>query len=208
MTVHKFGPQLAYSAKLSDEPSWDAFYRRVWSDMVSSHRLDGANQWQRDGVDRIVYLPNRKEIRIDEKKRTKDYGDILLEEWSVFYGEGDRRNKIGWALDANKVCDFIAYAVIPAQRCYLLPFEILRLAFAVNRDEWVRKYRKPPAQNDGYQTINVALKWNVLYPEMVRQMLRSFGSGAIAVGPPAPVVAQAQLELQPVGVLTEKDIPW
>ena len=79
-----------------------------------------------------MVLENGRRFFVDEKKRKIDYGDILLEEWSVFHAEGDWRNRIGWALDAKKRCDFIAYAVPTACKCYLLPFELLRLTFVVH----------------------------------------------------------------------------
>jgi len=191
--VHSFSDQLEYSSRLSDEASWVAFYQRLWPNMVSAVRIDAPGQAQRDGVDRLVILANGREFRIDEKKRKRAYMDILLEEWSVYYGERDSRNKIGWALDATKRCDFVAYAIVPLHKCYLLPFEILRQAFMAHRSEWARRFRVPPAPNHGYVTMNVAIPTADLKAALWEQMHRQFASpGDCAL--PTPTIIGQQVE--------------
>lgn len=190
--VHNFRDQLAWSQNLSDEPAWTAFYQKLWPQMTGTMRVDQRGQAQRDGTDRLIVLPSGRMFRVDEKKRLKDYGDVLLEEWSVFYGEGHQRNKIGWALDPEKHCDFIAYAIIPAQRCYFLPFEHLRLAFMVNRSQWARRPNAvKDAQNEGYITRNVAVPWADLKIAIVQQMNRRFGD---RIDLPTPMRNGSQLE--------------
>src|SRR5215510_13542765 len=83
--IHRFSDQLEYSSGLSDEPAWIAFYRGLWPDLMLVIRIDRDSEWQRHGVDREIVMPNGKRFYIDEKKRKKDYGDVLLEEWSVFH---------------------------------------------------------------------------------------------------------------------------
>lgn len=190
--VHSFADQLEYSARLSDEPSWVAFYQRLWPEMVASVRVDVGGDAQRDGIDRIVHLASGRQFAIDEKKRTKYYRDIALEEWSVFYSEGDQRNKIGWALDARKRCDFIAYAIVPAQKCYLLPFELLRQAFMARRSDWVRRFRIPPTPNAGYITLNVAVPPGELKTALWEQMHRRFGKSDLPL--PTPTTTGLQIE--------------
>lgn len=191
--VHRFSDQLEYSTTLSDdEAAWVGFYRRLWPDMVTCVRYDADCRMQRDGIDREIVLVNGRRFFVDEKKRKKDYGDVLLEEWSVFYRDGDHRNKIGWALDPNKRCDFVAYAVPSAGKCYLLPFELLRQAFLCNRAAWVRQHGSLPAWNDGYATMNTPLPWNVLKAALIEQMLRKFNGNGLQL--PTPVVNGHQLE--------------
>jgi len=179
--VHSFAESLEYSAGLSDEPSWVEFYQRLWPDMANCVRVDRHGDGQRHGIDRIVIRANGQQHTIDEKKRTKDYGDVLLEEWSVFYREADPRNRIGWTLDANKRCDFIAYAIPSAKKCYLLPFELLRQAFYCNRSDWMRRFPRKEAQNNGYVTVNVALPWGDLKAAIVQQMVRKFAASGLAL---------------------------
>jgi len=190
--IHRFSDQLEYSSGLSDEPAWIAFYRGLWPDLMLVIRIDRDSEWQRHGVDREIVMPNGKRFYIDEKKRKKDYGDVLLEEWSVFHGDCDTRNKIGWTLDNHKRCDFIAYAVPCARKCYLLPFELLRLTFLCNRSSWLRDYGAIDVENEGYITRNVAIPWPTLKTELLRQMLRRFDVAALEL--PTPFTVGPQLE--------------
>ncbi len=107
------------------------------------------------------------------------------------HGETDPRNKIGWALDRKKRCDFVAYAIPLAGRCYLLPFELLRVAFTVNRSEWARVFGTRDAKNRGYLTRNVPVPWGTLHVALVQQMQRRFVNGVLEL--PTPFVVKDQL---------------
>ena len=182
--IHNFQDQLEYSAELSDESSWVSFYKRLWPDMIAAVRIDKNSQFQRWGVDREILLPNGKRFTIDEKKRKLDYGDLLLEEWSVADFDWTTKTvikgkKIGWALDAEKRCDFVAYSVPEAGKCFLLPFELTRQTFKANLSAWKAKgsaWYPKPAINDGYTTINVAVPYDVFKMALWQQMHRQFGS--------------------------------
>jgi hypothetical protein len=43
--------------------------------------------------------------------------------------------KVGW-VRKDLACDYIAYAFIPSQRCYLLPFHTLRRAWETMGKHW------------------------------------------------------------------------
>lgn len=170
--IHDFYERLDHSQKLSDEPSWVEFYRRIWPDMISCVRLDADSKLQRAGIDRAIFLPNRQiPIYVDEKKRDKDWGDLLVEEWSNL-----ERHKVGWALDKTKVCDFVAYAV--PGRCHLLPFELLRVACETHLDEWKCKPRAYPkdARNNGYTTRNCSVQWDDVWRAIRRVSMRKWGA--------------------------------
>jgi hypothetical protein len=180
--VHSFGSQLEYSANLSDEAGWIDFYRTLWPDMIVAVRIDQNSQYQKWGIDRKILLKNGKEFTIDEKKRKVDYGDILLESHSVCNFDYDRKeviswSKPGWAIDQDKRCDFIAYAIPTAGKCYLLPFEILRQTCMNHFEEWSynEKYYPKPAKNAGYTTVNFAIPFPVLQAAMWNTMKRQFG---------------------------------
>lgn len=176
VVVHDFVERLEWSQALSDEAAWVAFYRRVWPEAIAIVRADADSRWQRWGVDRWIVLPNGRQLLIDEKKRDTDYADVLLEEWSVFKGEGHPQNKIGWTLDGDKRTDFIAYAIPRRGICYLLPFELLRLAYITHRSDWQRDGWYPKdARNNGYVTRNCAVPWITLRAGIVEQMHRRFG---------------------------------
>jgi len=174
--VYDFAQQLEWSKANSDESQWNAFYQRLWPD--ARYVLTPDRESQRAGIDRRIVLPNGRNILVDEKLRsTARWSDVLLEEWSVFYGVGNPRNKVGWSLDMNKRVDFVAYAIPLLGLCYLLPFELLRQTYIANKDPWhqVRSAYPLDAQNVGYRTRNCAVKWSVLREAMAVQMHRRYG---------------------------------
>jgi hypothetical protein len=147
----------------------------------------------------MVLLPSGRQVLVDEKKREKDYGDLLLEEWSVALVGADGKTitgkKIGWALDSAKRCDFIAYSIPISGRCYLLPFELTRLAFEANIKAWKKAMgdRYPLiAKNSSYVTVNVSVQWDVFKAAIAQQMHRKWGSAA-----PLPIArtSASQLDL-------------
>lgn len=172
--AHNFQEQLEYSYEIGDEPSWEAFYGRIWVNIVGCHPISKQSKWQQWGVDRVIYTASGQQFLIDEKKRKQDYGDILLEQWSVWRGENATGNKVGWSLDPEKQCDYVAYAVPCAHKCYLLPFDLLRQTFKRNLLQWQRNYGVLSAQNDGYETVNVAVPWDELKRKLCEQMVRKF----------------------------------
>lgn len=183
--IHNFQEQLEYSSELSEEAAWVDFYRRLWPNMIQAVRIDKHSKFQQWGVDREILLPNGKRHSVDEKKRKKDYGDVLLEVCSVaeFDHKANRLarcQKPGWAVDPDKRCDFIAYAIPDAGKCWLFPFELLRQTTLHNRQAWQREPRWYPktAINDGYTTVNIAVPYDVLFLAMRKQMHRRFGEEA------------------------------
>lgn len=181
--VHNFQEQLEYSAQLSDEPAWIAFYKRLWPDMLAAVRIDKNSKFQQWGIDREILLPNGKRFSIDEKKRKKDYGDLLLEEWSVATFDKSsntviKGSKIGWTLDPEKRCDYVAYSIPEAGKCFLLPFELTRQTFKQNLEKWKKNktYYPRVAFNDGYATINCAIPYDIFKIALWQQMHRKFGN--------------------------------
>lgn len=156
--IHSFEESLAKSHEHEDAPWWREVYAAAFPRHLSavSVRQDG---WaQRAGIDRVVTLRSGKTVTVDEKVRSRSYGDIALEQWSDL-----RRGKPGW-VQKDLACDFIAYAFVPDHRCYLLPFLTLRRAWRLNGREWVRLaeaqdggYRLVDAENQGYVTRSVAV---------------------------------------------------
>lgn len=156
--VHDFNEQLAYSEQASCEPFWNAVYRKAFPSMVNHMLCSGNTQGQRMGVDRIVYLSNNLTIAIDEKKRRKNYGDIALEFLSV-----DTTGAPGW-IEKDLAIDYLAYAFMPNNQCYLLPWQILRRAWIERGEKWKqwgheRKhgFSIATAQNRGYKTHSVCV---------------------------------------------------
>ena len=156
IVTHDFQEQLAYSEEASGELFWDAIYRKAFPDMVNHMPASGDHDSQRRGIDRVVMLSNGKTLYIDEKKRKKDYPDILLE-----YISCDTTNAPGW-MEKGLFIDYLAYAFMPSQRVYLLDWLMLRRAWIRYSEEWKKKYDCVPAQNVGYKTWCVAVPIGVI----------------------------------------------
>lgn len=161
-TTHTFAESLAVSHAASDLPLWETIYRKAFPTFLSmnDHRQDGDHQ--RNGIDRSVILANSKVLLIDEKFRGKNkngtvYEDILLEYLSV-----KERNIPGWVCKPL-MCDYIAYAIGPLGKCYLLPIPQLQKAWKENGDAWIDQYKPKEAQNVGYKTVSVGVPVSVLF---------------------------------------------
>ena len=149
MTVHDFQESLARSHAEAEAPWWIEVYRRAFPGLQSAVCVRGDGWAQRGGIDRVLTLGSGKTLAVDEKVRERDWPDILLEYWSSV-----EHRKPGW-IAKDLACDFLAYAFVPSQRCYLLPFPTLRRAWTVNGREWVRRYGHRDAKNHGYTTRSV-----------------------------------------------------
>lgn len=186
MTVHNFDESLAYSHSQSDQPWWQQVYRQAFPDMVSMVDLRADGWHQRAGRDRAIILSSGRALYIDEKVRTRDYGDMLLEVWSKYphigrppypdrHDDGTavewrngRRAEPGWAMKPID-CDWLAYAIEPTATCYLIPFFGLRAAMAKSLDRWQRHATAKRhgiawrvSKNRDYLTVNIVLPLDLL----------------------------------------------
>lgn len=195
--MHDFKEKLKMSHEAEDLPCWAEIYHKAFPNVAAiiSHRDDGEHQ--RKGIDRSVILTNAKQIWIDEKARDREYGgDILLE-----YISNDRTGALGW-VEKPLLCDYIAVAYIPSAIAFLLPVLQLQAAWAKNREEWVARYKLPPARNSGYSTLNAAVPTDELYPAMGSFLRVRFTAPAPKPEPVAeqwrdPRVEQLTLEIRP-----------
>lgn len=156
--THDFNESLRLSHTAENFPFWEECYRKFFPDFQTmiSHRQDGEHQ--RAGIDRSVILSNSKQVLVDEKIRWKDYPDIALEEFS-----DEERRVPGWVMKPLR-CDYIAYAIAPTGRCYLLPLVQLQAAWRLNRARW--KVEFPfmiRARNNGYTTLSYGIPVPVLF---------------------------------------------
>jgi len=161
--IHDFRERLEFSHEAEDLPLWREVYERAFPTMVSmtSHRADG--WWQRAGIDRTIMLASSKVIRVDEKVRGRCartgivYEDILLEHIS-----NDARCVPGWVCKPL-LADYIAYAIAPLGRCYLLPVEQLQSAWRRHGEQWRATHGDRSAANVGYRTVSTPVPVRVLF---------------------------------------------
>lgn len=164
-TIHDFRESLAKSHRAADAPWWETIYRRAFPSMraMVCVRKDG---WaQRGGIDRVLTLESGRTVTVDEKVREQDWPDILLERWS-----DEAQESPGW-IQKPLACDFIAYAFVPSQRCYLLPTLTLQNAWRRCGRDWIDRYREVRAENGRYVTVSVAVPTEVLMKAMADAML-------------------------------------
>jgi hypothetical protein len=161
---HTFADSLAISEAYSDASWWLDVYRRAMPRLASvvSVREDG---WaQRGGIDRLLTLSCGRTFTVDEKIRTCDWPDILLEQWS-----DEERRVPGW-IQKPLACDFIAYAFAPSGTCYLLPVVPLQRAWRQHGREWLERYGTRRAQNPGYVSVGVPVPRDVLLTAIAQAM--------------------------------------
>jgi len=128
--LHNFQHSLNRSHSAEEMPFWEQVYKTAFPNMSAmvNHRQDGDHQ--RMGIDRSIILSNAKQITIDEKVRFKAYNDIALE-----YLSDKERNLPGWVCKPLQ-CDYIAYAIAPLGKCYLLPVIQLQMAWEAHKERW------------------------------------------------------------------------
>ena len=149
-----FHADLRYSLENRDDETLNAFYKKAFP---LSTRVEFCEDLalQKKGIDKIVHFENGNTVTVDEKKRRKDYGDILLELRS-----NKERNTPGWLFYSQ--CDYIVYAVLPAGVVYLLPVLLLQMAWKSNGGTWQKQFPVKLADNQLYHTENIAIPTGVL----------------------------------------------
>jgi hypothetical protein len=179
MKLHNFADSLAQSHAAEDLPFWQEIYKQAFPNMAAmiNHRQDGEHQ--RAGIDRSIILQNSKQLLIDEKVRGKNkitervYTDIALEYWS------DYERKIpGWVCKPLRA-DYIAYAIAPLGKCYLLPVLQLQKAWLKHGENWIEIYQPPIKAKNKYNgnfwtTISVGVPVDILFKAIGEGLRISF----------------------------------
>ena len=150
-TVHKFGDSLAASHAQASAPWWWEVYHQAFGDRLEATLCVRHDGWaQRGGIDRQLILTDGTILKVDEKVRYKDYPDFFLEVSS----DDSRRPPDGW-MEKPLTCDFIAYAFVPSQTCYLLPYQLLKCAWDQHKRGWWTEYGLKSVPNRGYTTTGI-----------------------------------------------------
>lgn len=157
MTINQFEDCYEFAENGKHEKFWDAIYRKAFPNMTN--QMLGKKEYcksQLTGVDRIIYLENRKTITIDEKIRANVYADILLE-----YVSNDMTNSPGW-MEKDLSIDYLAYAFLPVKTAYLFDWRMLKRAWDFYKEEWKKHYYTARAKNPTYTTLSVCVPIKVL----------------------------------------------
>jgi hypothetical protein len=175
---HDFKQQLEYANVNTTPSKLLVFYKSVFPWLSSVEKVTDLGL-QKQGIDTVVKFPSGKEIYFDEKVRSKDWGDILIEEFSVWrnypYLNGNEIDRfefpVGWKrfglkpgwISGEKITDYITYIIKPSKKVYFLPFLLLQAAWCKRYREWLAIYGRKPASNKGYKTTNIPIEIDVLY---------------------------------------------
>jgi len=163
--VHDFRTSLAESAAWADAGWWMDLYRRAFPTLISAVSVRDDGWAQRGGIDRVLTLASGRVYTVDEKVRSRDWPDVLLEQWS----DEDRR-KPGWVQKPLAV-DFICYGYAPSRRAYLLPVAPLQRAWRMHGRGWIASYGQRRALNPGYVSTSIPVPIDVLMRGIVDAML-------------------------------------
>ena len=165
--IRNFKDDLAFSELASEEPFWQAVYRKAFTDMVGNIQCKGKCQGQHLGIDRLIYLKSGKTLYIDEKKRRKVYPDFDLEYLSV-----DKTGAPGW-IEKDLLIDYLAYAFMPLERCYLFPWHLLKRVWRNFGTQWKEKaqikrdgFSIIKSDNGDYNTYGVGVPIKILTAEI------------------------------------------
>lgn len=158
---------MALSERFAEADWWLPLYRRMFPRLQSAVSVRDDGWAQRGGVDRVLTLKCGRTYTVDEKIRTEDWPDILLEQWS-----DEARRTPGW-VQKPLACDFIAYAYAPSGVCFLLPVVPLQRAWRQHGRKWVELYGQRRARNPRYVSVSVPVPRSVLMQAIVEAMFVS-----------------------------------
>ena len=174
--INNFDECLRQSHDAADFPIWEEIYRQAFPTFASmtDHRESG--YWQGLGIDRSVTLEDAQQILVDEKIRYRNkhtrkvYDDIALE-----YVSNDRRNTPGWVCKDLR-CHYIAYAIAPLGKCYLMPAIQLQLAWRRHGAEWLANndYPNISAPNHNYNTLSCCVPTKIVFRAIHEGFLATF----------------------------------
>lgn len=141
-----FDERLAFSQGKRGERDAEILKRAI-PNCIDVTKTDEATD--KKGVDYIATLEGGAGIGIDVKTRGKGCSkywrngqeDLLLEIWSVCPDENNK-GKIGWTLSDKTNVDLILFTFdeTDSKNFYLLPYQLLRMAFLSNGQKWINKY--------------------------------------------------------------------
>lgn len=104
----------------------------------------------KSGIDYIATLRGGATVGIDHKARAagckkhwRQGPELALEKWSVVPSENCPTGKPGWTLDESKATDYTlhTFAIEDTFVAYLLPFQLLRVAFRRRINQWWKSFR-------------------------------------------------------------------
>lgn len=155
LDVHVFSDDLKWSEKPSQYVTYMQAVDYWWSNATEWDRVTDVTQ-QKKGQDVAVTLPDGREIKLQFKKRRKDYGDICIEYRHDFVSG---HQKPGW-IETPSDADFLIYCT--PIKTYRIEYKSLHESWSINKEEWISEFDLTPSKNPDYVTRNVGVPIPVL----------------------------------------------
>ena len=158
--------------------------------LVGCVRVDQAGVADdKNGIDYWATLRNGARVGIDHKLREKGAArywrwgvpELAMEVWSVKPTPG-RPGKTGWTLDESKNTDYVLYSFHDedSDSAYLLPFQLLRLAFRLHCADWLKEYHAKDQDSGGWKSQAIFVPAPVVLTAVQDQMELHVTAGAIS----------------------------
>jgi hypothetical protein len=168
--MNNFNTDLEYSLDISRNKDFDKFYYDIWQGQIKDIEYmdyETHKEEQLKGIDKKLILKNGKAVTIDEKCRRENYNDFFIELVS-----NTKTKKLGWLYYST--CDYIVYYVEPIRKAYLLPFELLKMAWIENKVEWKKKYPIRQCLNKGYISKGICIPTSILLDSISSQITKKY----------------------------------
>jgi hypothetical protein len=149
--IHDFDSKLAYSQGERQQNDIDTLMELILG-CVSVEKTD--TETDKTGIDYIATLRSGATIRIDAKTRERGCSrfwhngpELAPEKWSVRpggkYAISRSQAKAGWTLSEANDVDYIycTFHDDDCRTCWLLPFQLYRMAFSKNLLMWACTYK-------------------------------------------------------------------
>lgn len=159
MTQCNFGDDLAWSQSQSGK-TIEGTIRKMLRGCVGVEKTDV--ETDKSGIDYYATLRRGARVGIDQKARRAGCGrfwtngpELALEVWSVRpVPELNIGGVVGWTLDESKQTDYTLHTFDQSDtdQCYLLPFQLLRIAFREHKADWEQNFQVAIQHSDGWDS--------------------------------------------------------
>jgi len=175
--IHGFRERLAFSLTARQQASDLDTLRGAIPGCVRVRKTDA--EIDKTGVDYVATLSGGAEIYIDAKARDRGASkywrgepELAMEIWSVM-PDDEQDGKPGWTLSETAPVDYILYTFdrTDTDRYYLIPFQMLRMAFLHRFYAWVGKYGIKNQPNARWMSQAVFVPAGVVIEAVAEEMV-------------------------------------
>lgn len=148
---------------------------------ISVEKTDLATD--KTGIDYVATLRGGARVGIDHKAREKGCSrywtegpELALEIWSVKKCPAHPHGVTGWTLSESKATEYTLHTfdVSDSQVAYMLPFQLLRLAFRRSFDTWNMRYKRASQNSGAWQSECMFVPAHVVLDAIHTEMMHRF----------------------------------